>query len=352
MSNHQQALDAWTTLCRALESAGRNVLASAPDSLDAGEGLRFLTRALRFALERQMEGADADFPLLTRSSHETLKLMSDSPDYYYEIATISGAHDYRIRTTRGSGEVLAFSTYGRGPAGVMCTGEFRPTLEQFDANGICEFVASTRSRGSGWLPMDGSTFFMQVRNMCRDPARRDPAWVRIERIGAPIVPTPFTIERATPLLQAAAGQLNAIVGSINAFRDGIRARVGVNAFDHDQGPWIAGGSLPSTYYIQAVYELEEDEALEIETDVPENSYFSVQLNNHWVESLDYLRHRIHLSKYSAERERDGRLRIVVAHRSPGTANWLDTAGHRTGVIAWKWNDAEYRPQPSIRRVQP
>jgi hypothetical protein len=48
-----------------------------------------------------------------------------------------------------------------------------------------------------------------------------------------------------------------------------------------------------------------------------------------MESLDYRHHRIHLNPHTAQLERDGSLRIVVAHRDPGPRypNWLETTGH-------------------------
>ncbi|MEE8473946.1 MAG: hypothetical protein V3T01_01260, partial [Myxococcota bacterium] len=33
---------------------------------------------------------------------------------------------------------------------------------------------------------------------------------------------------------------------------------------------------------------------------------------------------------------DGSFEIVVAHRDPGTPNWIDAAGVRTGMIFWRF----------------
>ena len=30
------------------------------------------------------------------------------------------------------------------------------------------------------------------------------------------------------------------------------------------------------------------------------------------------------------------MRFVIAHRDPGVANWLDTAGHRHGTVGVRW----------------
>ncbi len=43
-------------------------------------------------------------------------------------------------------------------------------------------------------------------------------------------------------------------------------------------------------------------------------------------------------------EDDGSWRIVVAHRDPGTPNWLSTAGHREGRLWFRWFLAESLPE--------
>jgi hypothetical protein len=86
----------------------------------------------------------------------------------------------------------------------------------------------------------------------------------------------------------------------------------------------------------AYFDLAADEALVVEAKPPPCDYWMFCLHNHWLESLDYRYHRIHLNNATAKLERDGAVRVVVAHRDPGVANWLDTAGHRRGTIGVRW----------------
>ena len=79
--------------------------------------------------------------------------------------------------------------------------------------------------------------------------------------------------------------------------------------------------------------------------VPDCDFWNVQLNNYWMESLDYRHFDICVNKHSARRNADGGVTVVVAAARPGDANWLDTAGHRTGTICWRWVGAA---QPCIR----
>ena len=50
---------------------------------------------------------------------------------------------------------------------------------------------------------------------------------------------------------------------------------------------------------------------------PACEYWNFQLNNHWMESLDYRYHTIALNHFGAQARPDGSVRLVVAHARPG-----------------------------------
>ena len=76
--------------------------------------------------------------------------------------------------------------------------------------------------------------------------------------------------------------------------------------------------------------------------------WNFQLNNFWMESLDYRHFRISINKHTAVQEPDGKIRVVVAHRDPGHPNWIETAHHREGTMCWRW----YRLHPGAEAVEP
>ncbi len=82
--------------------------------------------------------------------------------------------------------------------------------------------------------------------------------------------------------------------------------------------------------------LTPDEALMIEVLPPECDAWNFQLNNHWMESLDYRYHNISINKHSATYEPDGKIRVVVSHQDPGLPNWIETAHHTEGTMCWRW----------------
>ncbi|MNU11764.1 hypothetical protein D3C72_2598740 [compost metagenome] len=43
--------------------------------------------------------------------------------------------------------------------------------------------------------------------------------------------------------------------------------------------------------------------------------------------------------------------MVLSHRDPGLANWLETAGHPHGTLCLRWVGAKQPVQPTTRVVK-
>lgn len=114
--------------------------------------------------------------------------------------------------------------------------------------------------------------------------------------------------------------------------------------------WKAGGD-PKIFYIYGYFELAEDEAWIIETDVPDCPYWNIQVNNWWDESLDFRYHKISVNKHTAKLNAQGKLTVAVSARDPGMDNWLTSDGHRSGVVLLRWLGAEHHPMPVCRVIK-
>ena len=53
-------------------------------------------------------------------------------------------------------------------------------------------------------------------------------------------------------------------------------------------------------------------------------------------------------KGNAHFEKDGSIRVVVAHQDPGVKNWIDTCSHEEGTMCWRW----YRMPEGAKPIQP
>ena len=346
----------WADFCERLKRAGEVILreGSPFDALDRAEGFRYLSRLTRVALESYVEFADPLFPVLRRPAHETVKIGADNPDNYYQSAAISGAHEYRIRGTRGTVHYLGFGTYAgsygssgrRGQTGYLDAREL-----EIGTDGRFEIALSVRKppRGS-WLPMEPDTSSLIVRQTFEDRAREVIADLAIERIGAAGGPAPVSAAFIDRGLQAAAAYVAGTAALFADWAEGFARRKNeLPRFD----PAVAAAAHgdPNIVYYHGYWEIGPGEALVIEVMPPRCEYWNFQLNNHWMESLDYRYHTIAVNHHGARRRPDGSVRLVVAHENPGVDNWLDTAGHARGTMCLRWVGAESHPDPVVRVVK-
>jgi len=126
------------------------------------------------------------------------------------------------------------------------------------------------------------------------------------------------------------------------------------------------GGDPNIRYYHSYWKLQSTEALIIHSLVPECDHWNFQLNNFWLESLDYRYYKVHVNSYSASLRPDGSVMIIIANVDPktlGVANlmgaysWVNTVGHTEGTMSWRWIKPkgglpiEKLPQPQTQVVQ-
>ena len=342
----------WEEFCDTLKSAGQTILAEAqPDTpLDRAEGFRYLSRLTRAALETFVEHADPLAPVLHRPVHETAKIGADNPDNYYQTATLCGAYEYRITGTRGSIHYLDFATQSGGVASSGDSeqgGHLDASDLDIAADGSFEIVLSCEKRAGNWLRMTPDTTSLIVRQTYLDRDRETPADLRIERIGGDRAPAPLTPEGLDAGFKRASGLVVSCAALFSNWAAGFQKHTNELPKFDDSVSMGAGGD-PNICYYHSYWQLGPEEALVIEATPPPCEAWNFQLDNHWMESLDYRFHRIHVNKHTARYADDGSVRIVVAHRDPGVDNWIDTAGHSQGTMCFRWIRADHHPQPRTR----
>jgi hypothetical protein len=347
--------EAWDEFCDTLKAAGAALKfpGTPQDAFSQAEGYRYLSRLVRAGLEGFLEDADPRAPILKRVVHETVKMGSDNPDNCYQNATISGAYEYRIVGERGTVNYLAFGTqaghYGQG-GGLPPTGFLEASQLAIDADGAFQIALSVRPQPGNWLPMQPETGLLIVRQTFLDRASETLATLRIERSDGPNQPLPLTAAdvdaglRNASTLAAGASLLFA-----KWARDFQQHSNALPRFDQ-QVSNQAGGD-PNIAYYHSHWQLGGDEALIIDVTPPACRHWNFQLNNYWMESLDYRFFTISLNKHTALAAPDGSVRIVVAHADPGTPNWIDTVGHSFGTMCFRWVHAEACPVPQTRVVK-
>ena len=339
----------WADFCDTLKAAGGAIAAAgAPrDALDQAEGYRYLSRLIRAGLEAFVEYADPKAPVLRRMIHETAKIGADNPDNYYLNAAISGQYEYRLRGTRGTVHFLEFSTqsgnYGDG-GGLPLTGRLDSTELDIRRDGSFEILVSCERKPGNWLPMAPATSMLIVRQTFLDKRRETPCELTIERIGGDGLPTQLSSEHLDRGLRMTS---NLVVGVPLLFGRWVRGfRRHTNQLPRMKPEMsTAAGGDPDIAYHHSYWALKPEQALVIDFVPPNCEYWNFQLNNHWMESLDYRYYTIHVNKHTATYAEDGSVRIVVAHKDPGLPNWITTAGHTSGTMCLRWVKADTCPEP-------
>ncbi|MFO7669183.1 MAG: DUF1214 domain-containing protein [Bacteroidales bacterium] len=342
----------WSEFCDELKAAG-NVLFSpgAPlDPFQQAEGTRYLSRLTRAALEAHVEYPDPSFPRLRRMVHETIKMGADNPDNYYMNAQISGEYEYKITGKRNTIDYISFhtqngsygSTGGLAPCGKLDNNEL--VLEE---DGSFEIFVTRQPRGKNWLKTEAKTTLIMVRQTYADRSKEVPADMEMISLSGIEKPGPLTTRQMDDGLKAA----SLLVGGASMLftrwaRDFKKHTNRLPLFDPAKSN-AAGGDETIIYY-HSYWKLEPDEALLIEVKPPDCDAWNFQLNNFWMESLDYRYHNICINKHSASYEPDGKVRVVVAHADPGLPNWIETADHSEGTMCWRW----YRIHPGSEAIEP
>ncbi len=345
----------WEEFCDTLKAAGASLtFPGAPtDPFNQAEGYRYLTRLARAGLEAFVEYADPKAPVLHRVVHETVKMGADNPDNFYLTACISGQYEYLIRGQRNTIKYLSFGTqighYGQG-GGMPPSGFLEASDLEINPDGSFEIHVSCNPHPKNWLPMTPDSGNLVVRQTFLDRVHEVPAELTIERIGDENKPSQITPAMIDSGLKSAS---TLVAGASLLFakwaRDFQKHSNELPRFDQDKSN--AAGGDPNIAYYHSHWALARDEALIIEVTPPECEHWNFQLNNYWMESLDYRHFTIHTNKHLATYETDGSVRIIVSHSDPKLPNWINTAGHESGTMCFRWILAKSHPQPKTRVVK-
>ena len=95
------------------------------------------------------------------------------------------------------------------------------------------------------------------------------------------------------------------------------------------------------------YDFDKSEYMEITTDIPDCEYWNFQLENYWMESLDYRHYPIHINESSATFNNDGTLTINISHLPMNIKNNLITEGRNNGAMLLRWIGASSYPIPNV-----
>ena len=97
-----------------------------------------------------------------------------------------------------------------------------------------------------------------------------------------------------------------------------------------------GAGAIDNAYCAGLVVLAPDQALVVEGRWPVCVYANVMFWNRFQQAPDYRYRSCSLNRKQMKADRDGRFRFVVAQEDPGVPNWIDTEGHATGMLYWRF----------------
>lgn len=282
-----------------------------------------------------------------------------NPDAVYYVSHVSGDGVYRIVGERGNAIVAGFATGNRmfGLEDQPGRGFDNYDVDNLDIgpDGAFEVIFSqTRPEGwtGNWCYLHPEADFILLRQFNYHWGRDVDMRVAIERLD-PMPPrprmSPDEVHRhlekqmryVTRLTQTAMGAVR------RPHDQGHVNRMHLHNFQ-EMGN---GESWPQAYF-ETVFELGADEALVLETQLPESVlYWNVQVIDGLWNQVDILYRQSSLNGATAKVDPDGKFRAVLCATDPGYANWLDTGDHPYGMLIGRWYRASDHPTPDVKRMK-
>lgn len=351
-SYNQDLRRAWDEFCDDLKAAADIVFRpTAPDTdLDRATGIQYISRYITKALARELEYADPEFPQLRLLQTPTSKNFGDNPDCSYLVARIDGSHTYRIVGSRGTVHWVRFNVKGPDDNSFLADDDL-----EVEWDGSFVVTLSPEEHDGNWIRTSPGISQLMIRQFFGSWEGETPLTARIERVGGEgEFPSALTAERLVSSLTAAGQWLRGDSVRWPDYLDYFEEK-GPNRF-HAGSPQRALRSgveesqrLSGRWVNFCRFELQSDEALLIEFTPPDCRFWTFELNNYWMMSVDYRYHLSSLNFHNAVAEDDGSYVVAVSDTDTGLANWLDPAGHGVGLIINRWVDAgEANPTPSTR----
>jgi len=302
---------------------------------------------------------DPKFPEFMPFEHSVF-LAQPNPDSVYYLARIEAGGVYRVTGRRGDAPVAGFgligTLIGTGTPPGPGYGNFDIDDLQLADDGAFEVVFSeTRPDGyaGDWRYTHPQAQFLLVRQFSVNWGEDVDVQVAIERLdptGAKPPMTPaVTDAKLRELFGGYAERLSALcIGTVNRLAEkGFVNRAKLE----DYNDYGNTDDWPQAYW-ECVFDIADDEALVIETDMPDTChYWNVQVIDALWNQVEMVYRQSSLNNAQAKLDPDGKFRAVLCATDPGLHNWLDTNGCRYGMLIGRWYRASAHPVPVLTKVK-
>jgi Protein of unknown function (DUF1214) len=286
-----------------------------------------------------------------------------NPDDAYYMTVVDDRGEYLISGNRGSVRMLDFQICSNY---MMCYGIGATSAKQLspptcnynadtdlvtDENGNFEVLLSPEKPANhtgNWWKLESGSVFILVRQRAYDWLAEEDARLAIERVDVPAIRPRASAEELEQRLAMLPMWMENWSRLYLDFGKGVRDQGWVNKMGSNVQP----GGVNLQQYIMGLFELADDEALILETEIPETcKYWMFHLTDELLNSIDPLHCQTSLNGHQAQLDSDGKFRAVISRVDPGVPNWLDSMGYAVGGIVGRWMYASSYPVPEIKKVK-
>ncbi len=357
-----RSLTGWADQMKALESVGDNLLATwRPDGATPAEvqDMNKLALSILSCGYLCRVYTDSRRPVFMPLWNYAFNQGGPDPDYVYSTTEVDPNGVYRISGYRGSTrfvEITQQSFDMMSPADIDGNG---PPLQltndlddlEHDGDGYFSVVLSAErpaGHSGDWWELDPRARRLLMRRCSCDWTHEIDARVAIERLddgGADMSP-----EEIARRFSELGGWIEGMIGFDMKLVRYYREHHGVNTFLRSSKIDSMGG-LPKQAYYDGIHEIDDDEALILETALPEQvRYWQALVGDDRFCTVDWVNRQSSLNDAQAHIDDDGKFRAVISRLDPGVPNWLDKADYPWGIIQMRWNRATDYPDPTMTKV--
>ena len=358
-----RSLPSWADQMRALERVSDNLMATwRPDGPTADETQDMNKLALSILACGYLcrVYTDSRRPVFMPLWNYAFNQGGPDPDYVYSTAEIDSDGVYRISGYRGTSRFVEITQQGfdmMSPADMGAGGPAPLTHDldedvALDDDGYFSVVLSPErpaGHDGDWWELAPGTRRLLMRKCACDWNHELDARVAIERVddgGADMTPEEIA-RRFSDLAAWIEGMIGFDMQLVRYYRE----HHGVNTFLRSTKVDEMGG-LPKQAYYDGIHEIDDDEALIVETALPERvRYWQMLVADDRFCTIDWVNRQSSINDAQAYLDGDGKFRAVISRLDPGVPNWLDKANYPWGVIQMRWNRASDYPDPTIKKVR-
>ncbi|MBA5848991.1 hypothetical protein [Gordonia amicalis] len=315
---------------------------------DLAEGYDYLAGSIA-AIIQLVRGRSLSHPNFVTSTGPSTKMGLDNPDTLYYHADVEPTGTYLVRGRRGTTTDLSFQvlrgdyTPSAVPGGEDAFDDRRLTIAD-DGTFELTFGPAIPDPPDNYFALGEGASMLAVREVYSDWTERKGS-ITIERVDTVgTAPEEADLARVARRYATAGKMLTARIHTWFNFPKWFYLDEPVNTFTP---PRQTPGGLSTQFSSVGHYRLGPDEAMVISIPKSDAPYQGFQLGSMWYISLDYVNHQTSLNPAQAQVDPDGVIRMVVSHRDPGVANWIETTGRQQGILQFRWQRSDSPIGPEL-----